>query len=72
MAIDPKAPAITAPTRYVQTTKEKYAYRSFGKKGGVPLLLLQHFTGTLGNWDPTVTAPLAVAHDVLLRGRCCC
>lgn len=64
--IDLKSAAITAPTQFVQTLKEKYAYRRFGEKTGIPLLLLQHFTGTLDNWDPAVTVPLAAEHDVIL------
>lgn len=56
----------TAPTQFLQTTKEKYAYRRFGKKSKYPLLLLQHFTGTLDNWDPAVTDALAASHDVIL------
>jgi pimeloyl-ACP methyl ester carboxylesterase len=27
---------------------------------------LQHFTGTLDNWDPAVTDPLAADHEVIL------
>ena len=57
---------VTAPTQFLQTPKEKYAYRRFGKKSKHPLLFLQHFTGTLDNWDPDVTDPLAADHDVLL------
>jgi hypothetical protein len=33
----------------------RYAYRRFGSGSGLPLLLLQHFTGTLDNWDPAPT-----------------
>src|SRR6516165_8924204 len=33
---------------------------------GRPLLFLQHFTGTLDNWDPAVTDPLASAREVIL------
>jgi pimeloyl-ACP methyl ester carboxylesterase len=57
---------INAPTHFIQTSKEKYAYRRFGTKTGTPLLLLQHFTGTLDNWDPLVTDGLARTHDVIL------
>jgi pimeloyl-ACP methyl ester carboxylesterase len=64
--VDPKGPAVTAATQFVQTPSEKYAYRRFGKKSGVPLLLLQHFTGTLDNWDPALTTALSVEHDVIL------
>jgi pimeloyl-ACP methyl ester carboxylesterase len=57
---------VTAPTQFLETSKEKYAYRRFGKKSKYPLLFLQHFTGTLDNWDPLVTDPLALDHDVIL------
>ena len=57
---------ITAPTQFLQTPKEKYAYRRFGSKSQYPLLFLQHFTATLDNWDPAVTDPLAADHDVIL------
>ena len=57
---------LTAPTEFLQTPKEKYAYRRFGTKSKYPLLLLQHFTGTLDNWDPAVTDPLAADHEVIL------
>src|SRR5271155_519920 len=57
---------ITAPTQFIETKLEKYAYRRFGKGDGLPLLCLQHFTGTLDNWDPAVTDPLAVGREVIL------
>jgi pimeloyl-ACP methyl ester carboxylesterase len=57
---------VTAPTQFLQTRKEKYAYRRFGNTSKCPLLFLQHFTGTLDNWDPAVTDPLAADHDVIL------
>jgi len=56
----------TAPTQFAETKLEKYAYRRFGKGDGLPLLCLQHFTGTLDNWDPAVTDPLAVGREVIL------
>jgi pimeloyl-ACP methyl ester carboxylesterase len=31
-----------------------------------PFLCLQHFTGTLDNWDPAVTDPLAEGREVIL------
>jgi len=57
---------ITAPTQFLQVKNEKYAYRRFGKGSRLPLLLLQHFTGTLDNWDPAVTDPLASGREVIL------
>ena len=57
---------ITAPTQIIGTKLEKYAYRRFGGGTGLPLLCLQHFTGTLDNWDPAVTDPLALGREVIL------
>jgi pimeloyl-ACP methyl ester carboxylesterase len=56
----------TAPTQFVDAKNERYAYRRFGKAGAHPLLLLQHFTGTLDNWDPAVTDQLAIDREVIL------
>ena len=45
------ASAITAPTQFIETRLETYAYRRFGGGVAPPLVFLQHFTGTLDNWD---------------------
>ena len=57
---------ITAPTQFLEVGKERYAYRRFGAGSGLPLLCLQHFTGTMDNWDPAVTDPLAAEREVIL------
>ena len=56
----------TAPTQILQVSGHSYAYRRFGNGSGLPLLCLQHFTGTLDNWDPAVTDPLASGREVIL------
>lgn len=56
----------TAPTKSVDVKGTKYTYRSFGKQGGIPIIFLQHFTGTMDNWDPAVTNALAKNHHVIL------
>ena len=56
----------TAPTQFLQVKGHSYAYRRFGNGAGLPLLCLQHFTGTLDNWDPAVTDPLAAGREVIL------
>jgi pimeloyl-ACP methyl ester carboxylesterase/predicted SnoaL-like aldol condensation-catalyzing enzyme len=56
----------TASTQFVEANGHTYAYRRFGSGSGLPLLLLQHFTGTLDNWDPAVTDPLAAGREVIL------
>ena len=57
---------ISSPTEFLETKNGKYAYRRFGNGPGLPLLFLQHFTGTLDNWDPAVTDPLATGREVIL------
>jgi pimeloyl-ACP methyl ester carboxylesterase len=57
---------VTAPTRFLEAGRARYAYRRFGAGSGLPLLCLQHFTGTLDNWDPAVTDPLASRREVIL------
>ncbi len=56
----------TAPTQYVEANGVRFAYRRFGKSGGVPLLFNMHFTGTIDHWDPAVTDGLAAGREVIL------
>src|SRR5262245_45145550 len=58
---------VTATTRFLDVANQVYAYRRFGNGlGPPPLLCLQHFMGTLDNWDPAVTDPLASSREVIL------
>lgn len=61
-----KASNVTALTQFLTVKDQKYAYRRFGSGNATPLLFLQHFTGTLDNWDPAVTDPLAQRGEVIL------
>src|SRR5271154_2465783 len=56
----------TAPTQFVEANGIRFAYRRFGKPAGVPLVLNQHFTGTMDHWDPAVTDVLARDREVIL------
>src|SRR5207247_8778356 len=56
----------TAPTQFVEANGVRFAYRRFGKTGGVPLVFNQHFTGTMDHWDPAVTDGFARERDVIL------
>jgi hypothetical protein len=40
-------PTSTAPTQFVEAKGVRFAYRRFGKTGGVPIVLNQHYTGTM-------------------------
>jgi hypothetical protein len=37
----------TAPTQFVEANGISFAYRRFGKTGGVPLVFNQHYIGTM-------------------------
>src|SRR5436309_15482722 len=56
----------TAPTQFVEANGIRFAYRRFGKTGGVPLVFSQHYIGTMDYWDPTVTDGLARDREVIL------
>jgi pimeloyl-ACP methyl ester carboxylesterase len=56
----------TAPTQFVEANGIRFAYRRFGKSGGVPLVFNMHFSGTMDHWDPLVTDGLAATREVIL------
>jgi len=56
----------TAPTQFVEANGIRFAYRRFGKAGGVPLVFNIHFTGTMDHWDPAVTDGFAKDREVIL------
>ena len=56
----------TSPTQFVQAGDIRFAYRRFGPRGGIPLLLLNYFAAHMDNWDPKLTNGFAAEHDVIL------
>src|SRR2546421_10454043 len=56
----------TAPTQFVEANGIRFAYRRFGKAGGVPLVFNLHYLGTMDYWDPAVTDGLARDREVIL------
>jgi pimeloyl-ACP methyl ester carboxylesterase len=56
----------TAPTQFVQAEGISFAYRRFGPRGRIPLLLLNYFAANMDHWDPKITNGLAAEHDVIL------
>jgi pimeloyl-ACP methyl ester carboxylesterase len=66
IAAEPAHTHQTAPTQYVEAKSIRFAYRRFGKAGGVPIVLNQHFTGSMDYWDPAVTDGLAANREVIL------
>src|SRR6202048_1271809 len=59
-------PPQTAPTQFVEAKGIRFAYRRFGKSGGVPLVFNQHFTGTMDHWDPLVIDGFAKDREMIL------
>jgi pimeloyl-ACP methyl ester carboxylesterase len=60
------SPHQSAPTQFVEANGIRYAYRRFGKPNGVPIVLNQHFRGTMDYWDPLVTDRLAKHREIIL------
>ena len=57
---------LSAPTQYIETNGIRFAYRRFGKTGGVPLVFNMHYTGTMDHWDSAVTDGIAQQREVIL------
>jgi pimeloyl-ACP methyl ester carboxylesterase len=55
-----------AETQYVTTGSNIYAYRRLGPTGGVPLVMVLRFRGTIDYWDPALLDVLAAERDVII------
>src|SRR5690242_3919090 len=59
--------AATAPNLRIKAANGiTYQYRRFGhpSPGSVPLVFLQHYRGTLDNWDPKLIDTIAAKREV--------
>lgn len=56
----------TAPTQFQDIGDVRLAFRRFGKAGAPPVVCLQHFAGTMNNFDPIHTNRLAQDRPVVL------
>jgi pimeloyl-ACP methyl ester carboxylesterase len=54
-----------ARTEYLNIGDVRFAFRRLGPTAGTPLILLQHFTGTMDAWDPAVVNSLAETRPVI-------
>jgi pimeloyl-ACP methyl ester carboxylesterase len=69
-AAQPSAGYSAAHNQYVIVDGMKLAYRSVGTNQAVPpLLLFQHFTGTMDDWDSTLINALAKHRRVIILGN---
>ena len=56
----------SAPTEFAQAKGIRFAYRRFGKSGGVPLVFMPHYRAGMDHWDPAVTDGFAASRPVIL------
>jgi pimeloyl-ACP methyl ester carboxylesterase len=56
----------TARTQFVQVGDVRFAYRRFGRPGGLPLLFLNYWAANMDDWDPKVTNGFAAEREVIL------
>ncbi|WKL56733.1 alpha/beta hydrolase [Asticcacaulis sp. ZE23SCel15] len=54
-----------AANRSINVGETKFAYREFGPRGGVPLILLNHWGAVLDNFDPRIVDGLASHHNII-------
>lgn len=48
---------LTTPNQFIQDQQgQRFAYREVGTGRGLPLVLLNHLSATLDNWDPALIA----------------
>lgn len=56
---------LNAPNLSIDIMGTAFAYRDLGPRGGVPLILLNHWGATLDNFDPRIVDGLASKHRVI-------
>ncbi|MDM1293386.1 alpha/beta hydrolase [Sphingobacterium sp. N143] len=64
-----EAPSVNhanAKTNFIQVKGTAFAYRSWGKEGGIPLVLLPGTGGSMDDWDPAVTDGLAKHYKLVI------
>lgn len=55
-----------AKTKFINVKGTDFAYRSWGKEGGTPLVLLPGTGGSMDDWDPAVTDGLAKQYQLII------
>jgi pimeloyl-ACP methyl ester carboxylesterase len=55
----------TVPTRFVNAAGINFAYRSYGKQGGIPVIYLNHLAAVLDNCDPRVMDGIAAKRHII-------
>jgi pimeloyl-ACP methyl ester carboxylesterase len=55
----------TVPTQFVEVNGIKFAYRSYGKEAGIPVIYFNHLTANLDNCDPRIMDAIAAHRHVI-------
>jgi pimeloyl-ACP methyl ester carboxylesterase len=55
----------TVPTQFVEANGIKFAYRSYGKTGNVPVIYFNHLTANLDNCDPRIMDAIAAKRTII-------
>lgn len=58
-------PYSDVPTGLITAAGNRFAYRELGPRGGIPLVLLNHWGAVLDNFDPRIIDGLATQHHVI-------
>ena len=65
LSLNRTATYVAAPNKVVRGANGiDYVYRDLGE-GAIPIVLLQHFSGNVDNWDPALVDALAADHRVV-------
>lgn len=55
----------TVPTQFVEANGIKFAYRSYGKDGDIPVIYFNHLTANLDNCDPRIMDAIATHRQII-------
>lgn len=55
----------TVPTQFVEANGIKFAYRSYGKQGDIPVVYFNHLTANLDNCDPRIMDAIAANRQII-------
>ena len=55
----------TVPTKFVEANGIKFAYRSYGKEGDIPVIYFNHLTANLDNCDPRIMDSIAKYRQII-------
>lgn len=53
------------PTQFIEANGIKFAYRSYGKKGDIPVIYFNHLTANLDNCDPRIMDAIAAERHTI-------